>query len=58
MNYINESKTIIATVTTELTQNQALALVQFVNRLTWSVIQACAIGVMGAKLLSMKMKPG
>ncbi|BEM90491.1 hypothetical protein SME46J_49610 (plasmid) [Serratia marcescens] len=33
----------IVTVTTELTQNQALALAQFVKRLTWSEIQACAV---------------
>ncbi|OPJ90879.1 hypothetical protein B1H39_24110 [Serratia marcescens] len=31
----------IVTVTTELTQSQALA--QFVKRLTWSEIQACAV---------------
>lgn len=31
------------TVTTELTQSQALALAQFVKRLTWSEIQACAV---------------
>lgn len=30
----------IVTVTTELTQSQALALAQFVKRLTWSEIQA------------------
>ncbi|MDF9722833.1 hypothetical protein P4S07_024070 [Serratia marcescens] len=33
----------IVTVTTELTQSQALALAQFVKRLTWSAIQACAV---------------
>lgn len=33
----------IVTVTTELTQSQALALAQFVKRLTWSEIQACAV---------------
>ncbi|QDL35706.1 DUF7706 family protein [Serratia liquefaciens] len=33
----------ILTVTTELTQSQALALAQFVKRLTWSEIQACAV---------------
>ncbi|OAH32752.1 DUF7706 family protein [Serratia marcescens] len=34
----------IVTVTTELTQSQALALAlaQFAKRLTWSEIQACA----------------
>ncbi|MEL5366326.1 MULTISPECIES: DUF7706 family protein [Serratia] len=31
------------TVTTELTQSQALELAQFVKRLTWSEIQACAV---------------
>ncbi|HID9876003.1 DUF7706 family protein [Serratia ureilytica] len=31
----------IVTVTTELTQSQALA--QFAKRLTWSEIQACAV---------------
>ncbi|BEO88512.1 TPA: DUF7706 family protein [Serratia marcescens] len=33
----------IVTATTELTQSQALALAQFVKRLTWSEIQACAV---------------
>lgn len=33
----------IVTVTTELTQSQALALAQFVKRLTWSEIQARAV---------------
>ncbi|MBH2567101.1 hypothetical protein I5K95_24490 [Serratia marcescens] len=33
----------IVTITTELTQSQALALAQFVKRLTWSEIQACAV---------------
>ncbi|MEL5520558.1 hypothetical protein PTR13_24540 [Serratia bockelmannii] len=33
----------IVTVTTKLTQSQALALAQFVKRLTWSEIQACAV---------------
>lgn len=33
----------IVTVTTEFTQSQALALAQFVKRLTWSEIQACAV---------------
>lgn len=33
----------IVTVTTELTQSQALELAQFVKRLTWSEIQACAV---------------
>lgn len=33
----------IVTVTTELTQSQALAQAQFVKRLTWSEIQACAV---------------
>ncbi|HCR2979593.1 DUF7706 family protein [Serratia marcescens] len=33
----------IVAVTTELTQSQALALAQFVKRLTWSEIQACAV---------------
>lgn len=33
----------IVTVTTELTQSQALALAQLVKRLTWSEIQACAV---------------
>ncbi|BEM41324.1 hypothetical protein ACJ8PU_24775 [Serratia sp. CY81489] len=33
----------IVTVTTELTQSQALALAQFVKRLTWSEIQVCAV---------------
>ncbi|PJX29980.1 hypothetical protein CWM53_23070 [Klebsiella sp. A-Nf5] len=33
----------IVTVTTELTQSQALALAQFAKRLTWSEIQACAV---------------
>lgn len=33
----------IVTVTTELTQSQALALAQFVKRLTWPEIQACAV---------------
>lgn len=33
----------IVTVTTELTQSQVLALAQFVKRLTWSEIQACAV---------------
>ncbi|MBH3029550.1 DUF7706 family protein [Serratia liquefaciens] len=33
----------IVAVTTELTQIQALALAQFVKRLTWSEIQACAV---------------
>lgn len=35
--------TATVTVTTELTQNQALALAQFVKRLTWSEMRACAI---------------
>jgi hypothetical protein len=33
----------IVTITTELTQSQALALAQFVKRLTWSEIHACAV---------------
>lgn len=33
----------IVTVTTELIQSQALAPAQFVKRLTWSEIQACAV---------------
>ena len=33
----------VVTVTAELTQSQALTLAQFVNRLTWSEIQACAV---------------
>lgn len=33
----------IVTATTELTHSQALALAQFVKRLTWSQIQACAV---------------
>lgn len=31
------------TVTTELTDSQAMALAQFVKRLTWSEIRACAV---------------
>ncbi|CAI1245997.1 Uncharacterised protein [Serratia ficaria] len=31
------------TVTTELTKSQALALAQFVKRVTWSEMRACAI---------------
>jgi hypothetical protein len=31
------------TVTTELSNSQALALAQFVKRLTWSEMRACAI---------------
>lgn len=31
------------TVTTELTDSQAMALAQFVKRLTWSEMRACAV---------------
>ena len=31
------------TVTTELTDSQAMALAQFVKRLTWSEMWACAV---------------
>ena len=31
------------TVTTELTDSQAMALAQFVKRLTWSELRACAV---------------
>ncbi|EDC2918750.1 hypothetical protein GAD60_21700 [Salmonella enterica] len=31
------------TVTTELTDSQAIALAQFVKRLTWSEMRACAV---------------
>lgn len=31
------------TVTTELTDSQAMALAQFVKRLTWSEIRDCAV---------------
>lgn len=31
------------TISTELTDSQALALAQFVKRLTWSEMRACAV---------------
>lgn len=31
------------TVTTELTESQAMALAQFVKRLSWSEMRACAV---------------
>lgn len=31
------------TVTTELTDSQTMALAQFVKRLTWSEMRACAV---------------
>lgn len=31
------------TVTTELTDSQAMALAQFVKRLTWSEMRVCAV---------------
>ncbi|STU33178.1 Uncharacterised protein [Klebsiella pneumoniae] len=31
------------TVTTELTDSQAMALAQFVKRLTWSEMRACSV---------------
>jgi len=31
------------TVTTELTDKQAMALAQFVKRLTWSEMRSCAV---------------